>query len=72
MSTSRFGSKHVAMRGAVVLETRHVWAPTLQGAMDKAQQLEWQDWKIVSNPAPMEWRGEYGTGVTIMRTVYDE
>jgi hypothetical protein len=50
---------------AFVLETRYVWAPTIQEAMTKAQGMV--GWKIQGHPAPMTWNGNYGTGVIITR-----
>jgi len=50
---------------AVVLETRYVWASTIQEAMTKAQGMV--GWKIQGHPAPMTWNGQYGTGVSITR-----
>lgn len=50
---------------AFVLETRYVWASTIQEAMTKAQGMV--GWKIQGHPAPMTWNGLYGTGVVITR-----
>lgn len=59
MNTSRSNAK--------VLEMKHVWGKTIQEAMDKAYELKMRGWVVEGNPCPMFFRGEYGTGVTIVR-----
>jgi hypothetical protein len=56
---------------ARVLETRHVWAPTIAEAMALAQQQQFRGWRIQGPPGPMVWDGQYGTGVLITRGVTD-
>lgn len=46
---------------------KYVWGKTIQEAMDKAYELKMRGWVIEGNPCPMFFRGEYGTGVTIVR-----
>lgn len=56
---------------ARVIETRYVWAPTVEGCMARAQSMTDSGWAIQGNPAPMTWCGQFGTGVAISR-VNDE
>lgn len=64
MSISRYAAK--------VIETRFVWAPTVEGCMEQARFMqERHGWHIEGNPAPMTWAGQYGTGIAISR-VNDE
>lgn len=50
-----------------VLETRYAWGPTIQEAMAMALDMEAKGWIIEGHPAPMILRGDYGTGVAIVR-----
>lgn len=54
-------------QNAKVLETRYVWAPTIAEAMTFAESLKMRGWQIEGTPAPMSFRGQYGTGVSITR-----
>lgn len=63
MSTSRLEPK--------VLETRYVWGSTIQAAMNKAFDMEALGWVIEGHPAPMTFKGDYGTGVAIVRICND-
>ncbi len=58
---------NTSLSKAKVVETKFVWAPTIQLAMDKAASLKIQGWNVEGNPAPMVFRGQYGTGVAISR-----
>lgn len=63
MNTSQQRSK--------VVETRFIWAPTIQEAMDKAKMMESGGWRVEGNPAPMNLWGEYGTGISVVRATND-
>lgn len=52
-------------RRSKVIMTLFVWGPTVEEAMAEAQLHVAMGWKIHGNPAPMEWDGEHGTGVSI-------
>lgn len=54
-----------------VVETKYIWAPTIQEAMDKARSMEPDGWHVEGNPAPMTLKGEYGTGISITRATND-
>ena len=58
---------NTSQQSAKVLETRYVWAPTIAEAMTLAQSLKMRGWEVEGNPAPMIYRGQYGTGVSITR-----
>lgn len=59
MNTSQQRSK--------VIETRFIWAPTIQEAMNKAADMAFSGWTVEGNPAPMTLSGEYGTGISVVR-----
>jgi len=63
MTTSQSRSK--------VVETKYIWAPTIQEAMDMAAQMKPHGWFIEGNPAPMTLQGRYGTGISITRATND-
>lgn len=54
-----------------VVETRYIWAPTIQEAMDKAGTMRLGGWQVHGHPAPMKLFNEYGTGITIIRVTND-
>ena len=54
-------------RRSRVIDTLFVWGATVEEAMAEAQILVRKGWKIHGNPAPMEWDGVHGTGVSISR-----
>jgi hypothetical protein len=71
MNTTTSQSR-VEISKARVIETRHVWAPTIAEAMAKAQSLNIRGWSIEGPPSPMVWGGMFGTGVVITRVMVDE
>jgi hypothetical protein len=54
-------------QNAKLLETRHIWAPTITEAMELAHILEWRGWRVQGHPSPMIYNGVHGTGVFIAR-----
>lgn len=61
----------MSQSGSKIIESRYIWAPTIQEAMDTAHSLRLRGWRVQGNPAPMFFLNKYGTGVTIMRVVND-
>lgn len=60
MSTSQSAAK--------VIETRYVWGPDMESCMKEANNMcRYGRWRIEGNPAPMNYAGQYGTGVAISR-----
>lgn len=57
-----------SLSSAKVIETRFVWGPNVEECMKEAQRMcQYGRWSIEGNPAPMTWKGQHGTGVSICR-----
>ena len=57
-------------RSAEAIMTIYVWGPTVEEAMAEAKEWEKDGWIIAGIPAPMIWKDQHGSGISLSREIY--